>query len=61
MQDNTNWTPDSEENLLGLTDKNLINEHEATGLIKAEIYVFTLDANLEISNSFNIRNSSNSI
>ncbi|MGV3541500.1 MAG: hypothetical protein ACO1OQ_16910 [Rufibacter sp.] len=29
MNDNTSWTPSSEDNLLGLTDKAAINEFEA--------------------------------
>ncbi len=32
MIDNTNWTPFPDDNILGLTDKNIINEYEAKGL-----------------------------
>lgn len=51
MQDATSWTPAPEENLLGLTDKNAINEAEATGIAQAELYVFGLDAAVSISTS----------
>ena len=33
----------------GLTDKNLLNEYEAKGITKAELYVFGLDTEIEIS------------
>ena len=49
MNDNTNWTPFPDDNLLGLTDKNLLNEYEAKGITKAELYVFGLDTEIEIS------------
>lgn len=49
MDDNTDWTPFPEDNLLSLTDKNLINEHEAKGIAQAELYVFTSDIKIEIS------------
>ncbi|WP_192820430.1 hypothetical protein [Rufibacter sp. LB8] len=49
MNDNTSWTPSSEDNLLGFTDKALINEYEAKGIAKAELFIFTLDENVEIS------------
>jgi cell filamentation protein len=49
MNDNTNWTPFADDNLPGLTDKNLINEYEARGIIKAELYIFGLDTDIEIS------------
>jgi cell filamentation protein len=51
MIDNTNWTPFPDDNFLGLTDKNLLNEYEAKGIIKAELYVFGLDTEIEISTS----------
>ncbi|WP_262250187.1 Fic family protein [Parapedobacter soli] len=51
MTDNTGWTPSPEENLLGLTDKNLINEHEARGIAKAEYSIFSLDLEEPISTS----------
>lgn len=43
MEDKTNWTPSPDENLLGLTDKNLINEYEAKGIASAELHVFQLE------------------
>ena len=49
MNDNTSWTPFPDDNLLGLTDKNLLNEYEAKGIAKAELYVFALDTEIEIS------------
>lgn len=49
--DQTNWTPFSDDNILGLTDKNQINELEATGIAKSELFVLELDANIDISTS----------
>lgn len=49
MTNNTNWTPFPDDNLLGLTDKNLLNEYEAKGIANAELYVFGLDTEIEIS------------
>lgn len=49
MDDNTNWTPSPEDNKLDLTDKNLINEFEAKGIAAAELFVFELDSETEIS------------
>lgn len=49
MKDNTSWTPFPDDNLLGLTDKNLLNEYEAKGITKAELYVFGLETEIEIS------------
>ena len=49
MDDNTNWTPSSDDNKLGLTDKNLINEFEAKGIAAAELFVFELDSETSIS------------
>ena len=49
MNDNTSWTTFSDDNLLGITDKNLLNEYEAKGITKAELYVFGLDTEIEIS------------
>ena len=51
MSENTSWTPFADDNLLGLTDKNLINEYEAKGITKAELFVFGLDTEIEISTS----------
>lgn len=49
MEDNTNWTPFPDDNLLGLIDKNIINEYEAKGLALAELYIFELDVEDKIS------------
>jgi len=50
MNDNqTNWTPFPDDNLLGLTDKNQINEVEAKGIANAELYVFELDTEILLS------------
>lgn len=49
MNDNTSWTTFPDDNLLGLTDKNLLNEYEAKGIAKAELYVFGLDTEIDIS------------
>lgn len=49
MNDNTSWTTFPDYNLLGLTDKNLLNEYEAKGIAKAELYVFGLDTEIDIS------------
>ena len=49
MNDNTSWTPSPEDNLLGLTDSNVINEYEATGIAKAELFILNSDEDTEIS------------
>ena len=49
MNDSTNWTPFSDDNLLGLVDKDLINEYEAKGLVLAELSVFEMDIETPIS------------
>lgn len=49
MENSTNWTPFPDNNLLGLTDKNIINEVEAKGLANAELYVFDMDSETPIS------------
>jgi cell filamentation protein len=51
MKDNTSWTPFPDDNLLGLTDKNIINEYEAKGLASAELFIFELDSEDKISTS----------
>ncbi len=48
-QDNTGYTPDAEENLLGIIDKNLINRYEAAGIIRAEIALLNMEAEQEIN------------
>ena len=49
MEDNTNWTPSPDENKLNITDKDLINEIEAKGIATAELFVFDLDTDIEIT------------
>lgn len=49
MDDSTNWTPSPDDNKLHLTDKNLINEYEAKGIAAAELFVFAMDSETEIS------------
>lgn len=49
MDNNTNWTPYPDDNLLGLTDPDKINESEAEGITRAELYVFELDSEEPIS------------
>ena len=49
MENQTNWTPGPEDNKLNLSDKDQINEIEAEGLIKAELFTFDLDESVEIS------------
>jgi cell filamentation protein len=49
MQENTNWTPSTEDNLLNLTEKGAINEQEAKGIALAELYVLGLDTDTQIS------------
>lgn len=49
MEDDTNWTPSPDNNKLGLTDKNLINEYEAKGIAAAELFVFGLDSDTAFS------------
>ncbi len=49
MEDNTHWTPSPDDNKLALTDKNLINEYEAKGIATAELFVFSLDSETELS------------
>ncbi len=49
MSDNTNWTPFPDDNLLGITDKNLLNEMEAAGFSAAELEIYQIDENEKIS------------
>ncbi|RYY06987.1 MAG: Fic family protein [Sphingobacteriaceae bacterium] len=51
MKDNTNWTHAPDENKLGLSDKNLINEYEAKGIVLAELFVFQLNIDVEITST----------
>jgi cell filamentation protein len=48
-ENQTNWTPFPDDNLLGITDKNQINEIEANGIANAELFIFELDSEIEIS------------
>jgi cell filamentation protein len=41
--DNTDYTPNIDDNLLGLTSKEDINLYEASGITKAELYLQELD------------------
>lgn len=49
MEDKTNSTPSPEDNKLNLSDIKIINEYEAKGIAMAELYVFELDSETEIS------------
>lgn len=49
MEDNTHWTPAPEDNLLGITDKHVINEYEAKGIAAAELYMFALESDVKFS------------
>lgn len=49
MKEDTNWTPFPDDNLLGITDKGSINEYEAKGIASAELFVFELEVDVEIS------------
>lgn len=49
MDDKTSWTPTPDDNKLGLTDKNIINEYEAKGLIAAELFILSLDVDTALS------------
>ena len=51
MENQTSWTPFPDDNLLGLTDKDKINEFEASGIAKAELFTFELETDVEISTS----------
>jgi cell filamentation protein len=52
MEDNqTNSTAYPDDNLLGLSDKDQINELEAKGIATAELFVFELDIETEVSTS----------
>ncbi len=53
MEDKTSWTPFSDDNLLGIDDKELINAYEAFGISTAELFVFNSESDLEFPfNSF---------
>lgn len=48
MNNNTNWTPFPDDNLLGITDKNLLNEYEAKGVALAELEIYQLNVDDKI-------------
>lgn len=49
MQDNTNNTPSADDNLLGLTQAEEINFHEAKGISHAELFILNLEEQTEFS------------
>ena len=51
MEDDTQWTPFPDDNLLGLTDKNIINEYEAKGITAAELFILQLDTETTFTNA----------
>jgi cell filamentation protein len=51
MNENTNWTPFPDDNLLGLTYKYLINEYEAKGIAKAELFILGLETDIAFSSN----------
>lgn len=51
MDDSTSQTPSASDNRLGLMDNGLINEYEAKGIAAAELFVFSLDSEMEVSAS----------
>jgi cell filamentation protein len=56
LKGSTDYTPGIDDNLLGLTDKNLINLYEASGITKAELLLQELeeDTKFEIGLILNI-------
>lgn len=52
MNSNTNWTPSSDDNKLGISDKNRINEIEAKGITTAELFIFGLDSDTEFITAY---------
>ncbi len=51
MDSNTNWTPFPDDNLLGITDKNVLNEYEAQGIALAELEIYQMDIDEKITTS----------
>lgn len=49
MDNNTSWTPSPDDNLQGITDPNVINEIEGVGIGNAELFIFELDNQVELS------------
>ena len=50
-KDTTSYTPPIEENLLGLTTSDAVNEEEAKGVIEGEKFLLGLEVDVEISAS----------
>lgn len=48
-KDSTNYTPDIEENRLGILDKSLLNHYEAEGVVKAEIALLTMETDNDLT------------
>lgn len=61
MDDKTSWTPTPDDNKLGLTDKNIINEYEAKGLIAAGTIHFKFRCGYGLISPINFKNSSHCI
>lgn len=51
MNNDTEWTPYPDDNLLGITDRDLLNQHEAKGLATAELFMFGLESEEQLSTS----------
>lgn len=49
MENNTSWTPSPDENKLGINDKVQLNEFEALGIARAELYIFQLESDAPLS------------
>lgn len=49
IKNNTDYTPDIGDNLLGLTNRDDLNVYEASGITKAEIYLQELDIETRFS------------
>lgn len=47
--DGTDYTPPADDNLLGLTSKEAINEAEAEGFLRAELAILSLDETTDLS------------
>ena len=49
MEDKTSWTPSPDENIQGITDKNIINELESRGIATAELWILNLDVEVTVT------------
>ena len=49
MNDQTNYTPSIDDNLLGITDKATLNLYEASGVVKSEILLQSLEEDVDFS------------